>query len=273
MTDDSYASPWQPIPKDDQDPHVRPNYYAFAAMAQILGSGNGTTQIAALPLSGISSDYTPYVRAYSIYTKGSLSGVVVINGKTSNASETDKQSLTIQISLPDYVGRSVFLSALTADGADSTEGMTWNGISFGSTDGKSSGTSSFAVIQVDNGGSATFSLRDSQAMVANIDYALGTRSAALPTANSPTGNSPTGAGKKSAALPTHAGAKTATFAGGLMTAIALATSFGSGISSATGSSSHLAKSGGMNMHMRTSWSLGLVATVLVTLILVLGRFN
>jgi hypothetical protein len=218
MTDNSYASPWQPIEMNGQDPHVRPNYYAFAAMAQILGSGNGTTQVAPLNVSGISTSYTPYVRAYAIYTKGNLSGVAIINGMTTNATDTDQQSLTVQISLPDFKGKTLFISALTADGADSTDGTTWNGISYGTSNGKSSGSSSFAVVPVDSDGSASISVRDSQAVVANIDYALGTRAVVMPSSGTQT------SAKKSAALSTYGGAQTALFAGGLTTLLAFATS-------------------------------------------------
>jgi hypothetical protein len=236
MTDDSYASPWQPIPFDGQDAHVRPSYYGFAAMAQIVGSGNGTTQIAALSLSGIASSYAPYVRAYSVYTKGALSALVVINGMPSNSSESDKQSLTLSVSFPSSQGKSLYLSFLTAAGADALNGTTWNGISYSDSDGTPSASTSAQSIQINDDGGATFSVRNSEAVVANVGYALGSHAVILhkpsPPAPAPPSARPT---QKSAAVGAGGGATKAVIAGGITSGIAFATSVGSARASSAAS--------------------------------------
>lgn len=190
MTDNSYAAPWAPIEKYDLPPHVRPSYYAFAAFAQLVGASNGTSQISPLALATTSS----FVRAYSAYTSGTLSDIVIINAQQVNASATTKSNETVTISLPGYKGQTLYLSYLTADGADSIANATWNGISFEQDDIGTPTTidkTSYTAV-VGSNGLATVSVRDSQAVIAHIGSRLGSSKATVPPTTSSTDPTSTG---------------------------------------------------------------------------------
>jgi hypothetical protein len=205
MTDNSYASAWMPISRPNNPTGVRPSYYAFAAMAQLIGSGNGTTQIAAVAPSGLPSGYTDYVRTYAAYTGQTLSAVVIINGMQANVSDSSKSGVTFQLSnLP--TDEKLYISVLTADGADSTEGTTWNGISFEDNDDGTPKTvnKTVSVVNISKSGTASVYVRDSEAVIANVGYQLGTRAVSIAG-----GVSSTSAKNSSAATSTGQGAKTA----------------------------------------------------------------
>jgi hypothetical protein len=213
MTDNSYASAWMPISRPSNPAGVRPSYYAFAAMAQLIGSGNGTTQIAALAPSGLPSGYTNNVRTYAAYTGQALSAIVIINSVQANASDSSKSGVTFQLTnLP--AGGKLYVSELTADGADSTDGTTWNGISFEENDSGTPKTVNKTVskISISSSGTASVYVRDSQAIIANIGYRLGTRAVTV------AGGTSTSAKKPSAATSTGQGAKTAVLLSMLTTA-------------------------------------------------------
>lgn len=71
MTDDSLAAPWQPGGREGVAKSVRPSYYAFTAMAQLVGSGNGIAQVAPLMSEGgVPSGYKGNVRMYAWYGGG-----------------------------------------------------------------------------------------------------------------------------------------------------------------------------------------------------------
>lgn len=175
MTANSYTSAWQPGSTDGIGPHVRPIYYGHAAFNQIIGP-TCQAQIAPYSLSGVSSDYASFVRAYSIYQGGSLQSIAVINSKMANATETDKANLTVSVTLPtSLAGKTVHLAYLTNDGIDSKYNTTWNGLSF---EQDSLGTAtqvddSDETVTVGDDGSLSFSVRDSAAVVANIGSKVG----------------------------------------------------------------------------------------------------
>ena len=208
MTDNSYASPWMPFTRTGYQIGVRPSYYAFAAFTQILGSGNGTTQVAPVTPSGLSGDYTNYVRSYSIYTGQEIAAIVVVNSKQANESTANKGGLTFRLTqLP--AGETLYLSYLTAAGADSLDGTTWNGISYegGSNDGNPRTVNeTIATVTVGSNGEASVYVRDSQAVVANIGFQLGTQDVTVAGGTSGTTRRPsaasstTGQGAKSAVL-------------------------------------------------------------------------
>ncbi|KIW06869.1 uncharacterized protein PV09_02545 [Verruconis gallopava] len=206
MTDNSYAAAWMPISRPNSPTGVRPSYYAFAAMAQLIGSGNGTTQIAAVTPSGLPSEYTTYVRSYAAYTGSSLSAVVIINGMQANISTTNKGGVTFELkNLP--AGQELYISELTADGADATAGTTWNGISFEDSDNGTPKTvnKTISTITISNSGTASVYVRDSQAVIANIGFQLGTRDVTVAGGTSPSTKKPslatsTGQGAKNAVL-------------------------------------------------------------------------
>merc|ERR1711881_297734 len=157
---------------------------------------------------GLSGDYTNYVRSYSIYTGQEIAAIVVVNSKQANESTANKGGLTFRLTqLP--AGETLHLSYLTAAGADSLDGTTWNGISYegGSNDGNPRTVNeTIATVTVGSNGEASVYVRDSQAVVDNIGFQLGTQDVTVaggtsgttrrPSAASPT----TGQGAKSAVL-------------------------------------------------------------------------
>ncbi|OCL14149.1 glycoside hydrolase family 79 protein [Glonium stellatum] len=235
MTDNSNASAWQPIPMYGNEPFVRPMYYAHAAVAQLIGNGNGTTQIGVLNTNSVKADYTGRIRAYVAYASGSLRSLVLINGRPVNASDTGKGSFTFSLSLPDYANQNLYLSYLTADGADSLSGTTWNGISYeSSNDGTpKTANSTITTIPIGSNGNVAVTVRDSQAVIANIGWLLGSNAVLTPNSTSPTlGTTHTGA-KKSAAVTSAAGTSTALLSSAVTTTVALMNSVSSGFGDAT----------------------------------------
>lgn len=196
MTDNSFASPWQPIDRDGTAKYVRPNYYAFAAMAQLIGAGDGTTQVARLPNDNVPDAYKSNVRMYAGYGKGALTTITIINAMQANASQADKGSLDVSLSLQDFKGQTLYLSYLTADGADSTTGTVWNGMQYSNNDGTPSGTGGpVQTVNVGDDGMAVVSVRDSQAVIAHIGSILGESQPAPPAGAQPSAESseqPTG---------------------------------------------------------------------------------
>lgn len=222
MTDNSNASAWQPISMYGRDPFVRPQYYAHAAMAQIVGNGNSTTQIGSLAVSSVTGEYKGRIRAYTAYANGDLQSVILINSMQANASDGNKGSFTFNLNLgSSNKNKNVYLSTLTADGADSESGILWNGITFADGSGKASvSDSSVTMKRTDGSGKVSISVRDSQAVVANINWLLGSNAVLKGD-----GSTTEGARKKSTAGPTATGgAGTAAWTGAVTTTLALASS-------------------------------------------------
>ncbi|KAF1992699.1 glycoside hydrolase family 79 protein [Amniculicola lignicola CBS 123094] len=223
MTDNSNASAWQPRTMYGRDTFVRPQYYAHAAMAQIIGNGNGTTQIGKLTIEDVDSDYQGRLRAYSLYTNSNLQSVVLINAKMANASNSNKESFTFDLNLGGENGDlNLYLSYLTADGADSLEGTTFNGITYDDITGKASTANTTPVpLRTSSSGRVSIPVRDSQAVVANIGSLLGSNAVIVGGGTTTT--------KKSTAGPTRtAGSRTAVWTGIATTTLMLASSLSSG---------------------------------------------
>jgi len=147
-------------------------------MTQIIGKGCAT-KVAPLLVTGQPPAYTNRIVGYTAYHQGQLGAIVLINTVIANVSETSKNSLTIDLFLPNFAGKTLYLSYLTAAGADAKHGTMWNGTSYEqSGDGtptKVDNTVRTAVVA--SNGVATVTLRDSQAVVANIGSYVGTRPA------------------------------------------------------------------------------------------------
>lgn len=176
MTDDSNASAWQPIEMYGRQPFVRPNYYGFAAFDQIIGP-SCQAQVSEYDITAFPDTYGGRVKAYSVYQAGQLATVVVINSQMANVSQSTKASITVALSLPSSLaGKTLHLAYLTNDGADATSGTTWNGISYEkSGNGKPTVVDSTDhTVTVGNDGSASFTVRDSEAVVANVGSKVGT---------------------------------------------------------------------------------------------------
>lgn len=223
MTDNSYAAAWQPITMNEKPPLVRPMYYAHVAMAQLLGNGHGTTQISVLDSSATSTHHG-YVRAYAVYANGHLQSLVLINAKPSNASVQNKPSIIFTLSLPAgaFASKQVHMSYLTAPGADSLYNTTFNGLSFSDTDGTPHiQDPAEHVLQISNKGAISVQVRDSQAVILNLNHKLGSvavpeipeprpSKGPPPRPSSPTGpyTAPNGEKKKGSASSGWGGART-----------------------------------------------------------------
>lgn len=231
MTDNSNASAWQPITAYGNEHHVRPQYYAHAAIAQIIGNGNGTTQIGSLDVSGLDSSYKGRIRAYSAYANGAIQSVILINSKPASASQSNKGSFTFNLNLGSAnANKDVFLSYLTADGADSLSGTTWNGMEYSDEDGKPKTVDSTVnVRRTSESGQVSIEVRDTQAIVANLDWLLGSN-----PVTKVDGSATSGSRRKSSAGPTVSGANTAAWAGVVTTTLTLASSVGGGFAEETG---------------------------------------
>lgn len=204
MTDNSNASAWQPIPMyGSETSFVRPQYYAHAAVAQLIGNGNGTTQISSLRVSNVGSAYSGRIRAYTSYANNNLASIVMINSRPANSSVSDKPSFTFNLNLGSAnANKDVYLSYLTADGAESQKGVTWNGMSYDDITGHSTIVDdSENKITADGSGRISVPVRDSQAIIANIGSKLGVNLVLKPD--------PTQSKKSSAAAATITGSGTA----------------------------------------------------------------
>ncbi|PSN62028.1 hypothetical protein BS50DRAFT_577892 [Corynespora cassiicola Philippines] len=229
MTDNSNASAWQPREMYGNQPFVRPQYYAHAAMAQIIGNGNGTTQIAEMDTGDVGGAYKGRVRAYTAYANNGIQSIVMINAKQANASESNKDSFTFDLELgDDNADKDVYLSYLTADGADSLTGTSWNGMTFSDSNGQASTNDNVEQQRTDSSGRISIPVRDSQAIVANLGWRLGSNAV-----EKPDGSTAEGTRKQSTSGPTRtSGATTAMWTGAATTTLALAGSFTGGTAEA-----------------------------------------
>jgi hypothetical protein len=179
MTDNSNASAWQPTEYYGNQPHVRPNYYAFVAFDQAIGP-TCQAQVGEYTFGEYPGSYGGRIAAYSIYQDGTLATIVLINSNPANVSETNKPTLTFELSLPtQFAGKDLYLAYLTNDGADAKTGTTFDGVSYEQND---DGTptrvnNTVAKVTIGDDGSVGVPIRDTQAVVANIGSPVGQRAA------------------------------------------------------------------------------------------------
>ena len=175
MTDNSFASPWQPIDIYGLVPGVRSTYYAFAAMDQLIGGGC-TTRVCPMPVTQFPGGYQDRATAYATYQQEIIAAFVLMNTKLANASEINKGTITYNLSLPSLSGQTLYLSYLTADGADSANGTLWNGISYEkSGDGTPSiVNNTVQTARIGPDGTVSIAVRDTQAVIANLGRQIGT---------------------------------------------------------------------------------------------------
>ena len=172
-------------------------------MAQIIGK-ECSTQISPLNIThddGQPPSYDNRIVAYNSFKSGKLAAIVLINTQIANVSDTSKKGLTFNLHLPNFAGKKLYLSYLTTDGADAKSGTTFNGTSY-----EQSGDGTATVVDhtvhsilIGSDGSATVSIRDSQAVVANIGSFVGSGqgnaaacaafAAVTPEAHAPTASS------------------------------------------------------------------------------------
>ena len=175
MTDNSNASAWQPIEEYGNQPFVRPNYYAFAAFDQLIGP-TCEARVGGYVVPDPPAAYGGRVAAYSVYQAETLASIVLINSNPANVSETNKPSLTWDLSLPtQFAGQELYLHYLTNDGADAKHGTTWNGVSYEqSGDGTPTLVNdTVSSVTIGSGGSVSVVVRDTQAVIANIGSPIG----------------------------------------------------------------------------------------------------
>lgn len=111
---------------------------------------------------------------YAAYGEGRLTSVVIINALQANASETNKGSLNVSLSLDAYKGQTLYLSYLTAPGADSLNETVWNGLEYSDANGTSSSTlDTVETVVIGDDGTAVVNVRDSQALIAYVGARLG----------------------------------------------------------------------------------------------------
>ncbi|CDU21947.1 uncharacterized protein SPSC_00577 [Sporisorium scitamineum] len=168
MTQYSIAAPWQTNNFNNQGPHVRPTYYAWAAWAQIIGP-TCNAQIAPITLNNQPSSYNNRLGAYAVYRGTTLTSVVMINTQPYYSYSGNPSYQNFVISLPSLAGQTVYLSVLYANGVDSTNNVQWNGISY-----ERSGTGQPTTVNgtqwtmnVGSDGTLTVPVRDSQVVVAS----------------------------------------------------------------------------------------------------------
>ena len=180
MTDNSNASAWQPTDAwYGNQPFVRPNYYAFAAFDQAIGP-TCQAQVGGYVLHDQPEEYQGRSAAYSVYQDGTLSSIILINSNEANVSETNKASLTFELTLDEqFAGEDLYLALLTNDGADARHGTTFNGVSYEeSGDGTPTTVDDqVRMVTVNDDGTVSIEVRDSQAVVANIGEPLGKKKA------------------------------------------------------------------------------------------------
>lgn len=184
MTAESYASPWLPFASSNtgEAARVRSSYYAFAAIAQIIGA-TCDIRVSQLSLNNVPSGYTNRLASYNTYKGGNLQTLIALNTQPGNRGAT-KGNVRFQYSLPSWAGRTVYLSTLTASGSDATDNTTWNGISYEQNNaGRPATVGSAQIMTVGSDGSLSVSVRDSQAVVINVDSQLGTQNNVINTAN------------------------------------------------------------------------------------------
>ena len=125
------------------------------------------------------SGYENRIGSYATYQQGHLAALTLINTKMANTSQP-KGHVVCNLNLPAFAGQTLHLSSLTAAGADATSNVTWNGVNYEQSGNgtATSDNSTIPTVQIGSDGSASIIVQDSQAVVANIGYQIGTGPAA-----------------------------------------------------------------------------------------------
>jgi hypothetical protein len=152
---------------------------------------------------------------YSTYANNNLQSVVMINSMEVNSSEA-KNSYTFNLNLGSAnANKNVYLSYLTAPGAESQSEVTWNGMSYDDVTGNSTLVDdSENKFTLDGSGKLSVQVRDSQAVVANIGSKLGVNLVLKPD--------PTQSKKSSAASSIMTGSQNAIYTTAVTIILALA---------------------------------------------------
>ncbi|KAH0296303.1 hypothetical protein KCU71_g14018, partial [Aureobasidium melanogenum] len=205
-------------------------------------------------------------RAYAAYANDDLSSLVIINAQQVNASDADKGSIDFAISLPGLKGQTLYLSYLNADGADVTQNVTWNGLSFESD---SVGTATTAqdqsgqTVVLDSNGAGTITVRDSQAVIANLGARLGSLpvDVANPKSSSGSGHSGSGSGQNghTSSASTSGGTRTVSTSAST-TAIAIASTTAANIQAVAASGSATSSSAGVSVTAKSASSKTIMLT-------------
>jgi hypothetical protein len=214
MTQDSYSAPWIPISSTTQTAGTRVSYYAFAAMAQIVGP-SCTTRISPVTLNNIPNGYsTGSLVAYASYQGTNLATISMINTMPAYTGSS-QGTVDFVLNIPTLAGQTLYLSTMTASSADATSNATWNGISYESSgDGTPTTVDSTThTITVGSDGSVSIPVRDSQAVVAAVGAKLGSNTTPDAAACAALSGSQAEGGETNTAGTTVAGGGSATLSG------------------------------------------------------------
>lgn len=199
MTTYSWGAAWLPIQNATTAPHVRSSYYAYAAVAQLIGA-TCDVQIASMSLSSPPSGYTNNLAAYTKYQGGALQALIVVNSMPAY-SGSSMNTVNVVYNVPSWAGKTVYVSYLSAAGVDATQNTTWNGLSYEvSGTGLATAVSSAVPVQltVSSAGLLTVPVRDSQVAVANLGYRIGTTNSIVNSTNCAVAAAATSAGATAA---------------------------------------------------------------------------
>lgn len=199
MTTYSWGAAWLPIQNATIAPHVRSSYYAYAAVAQVIGA-TCDVQIASMTLNSAPAGYTNNLAAYTKYQGGALQAVIAVNSRPAVSGST-MNTVNFNYNVPSWAGRTVFVSYLSAAGVDATENTTWNGLSYEvSGTGLATPVSSAMPMQltVSSAGLLTVPVRDAQVAVANLGYRIGTTNSIVNSTNCAVAAAATSAGATAA---------------------------------------------------------------------------
>ena len=116
-------SAWQPVEYNGSLPQVRPSYYAQVFVADFIGTS--------LQMQTYNIDLgVANMSAYAAYDHGMLARVAIVNLDEWNTTTAYLRPLQqIRIRVPQGV-ESVLVKYLTAPGANSTDEITWGGVSW-----------------------------------------------------------------------------------------------------------------------------------------------
>ncbi|PWN20807.1 hypothetical protein BCV69DRAFT_199828 [Microstroma glucosiphilum] len=223
MTTYSWGAAWLPIQNASTAPHVRSSYYAYAAVAQLIGA-TCDVQIASQSLSNAPSGYSDNLAAYTKYQGGALQSLILVNTMPAY-SGSSMNTVQVSYNVPSWAGKTVYVSYLSAAGVDATENTTWNGLSYEvSGTGLATPVSSAVPMQltVSSAGVLTVPVRDSQVAVANLGYRIGTTNSVVNSTNCAVAAAATSAGA-TAATATFSTVKTNPYDGAVGAGVDLRT--------------------------------------------------
>jgi hypothetical protein len=159
-------------------PHIQPQYYAAIVIDTLLGkSARSSTRIAEIPIGTTNtapgnSVAAQYVSGYAAYKHGILARAVFINLRAYlSSSTTPRGSFNLDVTVPHPEGqpkapRILRVRRLKIGHADDTQGLTFAGRSYETSDGRPSGTDTYADVPYGN----PIEISDTEALLVTFYY-------------------------------------------------------------------------------------------------------